>query len=90
MDKPLRFFGLAGATLSAAGLLILSVLTFWKAAGDWIGDRPILLLGVLLLTLGIQAIALGLIGEMIVHFNASGRRTYRLRSGPAAPPPRGE
>jgi hypothetical protein len=83
MDKPLRFFGLAGATLSAAGLLILSVLTFWKAAGNRIGDKPILLLGVLLLTLGIQAIALGLIGEMIVHFNASGRRAYRLRSAPS-------
>jgi hypothetical protein len=85
MDKPLRFFGLAGATLSSAGLLILGVLTFWKAVGDRIGDRPILLLGVLLLTLGIQAIALGLIGEMIVHFNASGRRAYRLRSGPGTP-----
>jgi len=80
MDKPLRFFGLGGITLSAAGGLILAVLAVWKAAGQRIGDKPVLLLGVLLLTLGIQAIALGLIGEMIVHFNASGRRVYRVRS----------
>ena len=42
-------------------------------------DRPLMLLAVLLATLGVQAIALGLVGEMIVHFNASRRRGYRLR-----------
>jgi hypothetical protein len=43
-----------------------------------------LLLGTLLLVLGVQAIAMGLIGEIIVHLSASHRRTYRLRE--EAPP----
>ena len=47
--------------------------------GQPLGDRPLMLLAVLLAMLGVQAIALGLVGEMIVHFNASRRRSYRLR-----------
>ena len=38
-----------------------------------LADRPALILGVLLIVLGIQTIALGLIGEIIVF--ASGKRT---------------
>ena len=38
-----------------------------------LADRPILILGVLMIVLGIQVIALGLIGEIIIF--ASGKRT---------------
>jgi hypothetical protein len=34
---------------------------------------------------GIQSIALGLIGEMIVHLNATRRAGYRFRGGPPSP-----
>jgi hypothetical protein len=77
-EKPLRFFGLAGALLSAAGGAILVVLAIQRLGGQALSDRPLLLFGLLLLVLGIQAIALGLIGEIIVHLHASQRRTYRL------------
>ena len=88
MDKPLRFFGLAGATLGAFGGAVLVALAARKlSTGEAIGDKPLLLLGVLLLTLGAQAVALGLIGEMIVHFHAPGRRFYRIRPSAPAPPP---
>jgi hypothetical protein len=88
MDKPLRFFGLAGATLGALGGTVLAALAARKlTTGEAIGDKPLLLLGVLLLTLGAQAVALGLIGEMIVHFHAPGRRFYRIRSSSPSPPP---
>lgn len=80
-DKPLRFFGLIGSALAAPGALLLLVLIIQRAAGKGLADRPLLLLSVLLLTLGVQAIALGLIGEMIVHFNAPRRRIYRLMDG---------
>jgi len=81
MDKPLRFFGLAGATLGSLGSAVLLGLAARKlTTGEAIGDKPLLLLGVLLLTLGAQAVALGLIGEMIVHFHAPGRRFYRIRA----------
>lgn len=77
-EKPLRFFGLIGSLLALPGIAITATLGIVRLAGRPIGHRPLLLLGVLLITLGIQSIALGLIGEMIVHFSINGRRTYRL------------
>jgi hypothetical protein len=77
-EKPLRFFGLTGALLSTLGGLILVVLAFQRLGGESLADRPLLLLGLLLLVLGVQAIALGLIGEIIVHLHATHRRTYRI------------
>ena len=79
-DKPLRFFGLVGAVLGIAGTVILFGLMIERQFFDrGLADRPILLLGVLLLVLGVQAIALGLVGEMIVHLHAMRRPLYRLR-----------
>lgn len=77
-EKPLRFFGLVGSTLSAAGGLILLVLTAQRIQGEPLADRPLLLVGILLFVLGIQAIGLGLIGEIIVYFRAPERRLYRV------------
>lgn len=78
-DKPLRFFGLIGSMLAAAGALVLLVLLAERVAGEGIGGRPLLLLAVLMTVLGVQAIALGLIGEMIVHFNVGRSRRYRVK-----------
>ncbi len=77
-EKPLRFFGLLGSTFAVAGGAVLAVLLVQRLQGQGIADRPLLLLGVLLVVLGIQAIALGLVGEIIVHLHASGRRSYRV------------
>jgi hypothetical protein len=83
--KPLRFFGLAGIASGLLGVLLLSVLTVQRLAGKGLADRPLLLLGVLLVVMGAQAIALGLIGEIIVHLNAGRTKPYRVRrSGVAA------
>lgn len=78
-EKPLRFFGLVGSALAAPGLVILAVVFVQRIQGQGLAERPLLLLGVLLVTLGVQAFALGLIGEMIVHLHAARRRGYRLR-----------
>lgn len=78
-DKPLRFFGLVGSAFSLAGGVILVILLGERLAGnEGIADRPLLLLGVLLFVLGAQAIALGLIGEIIVHVQSQRRPTYRV------------
>lgn len=83
-EKPLRFFGLTGALLAATGSLILLVLGLQRLAGEELADRPLLLLGLLLVVLGLQSIALGLIGEIIVHLHASQRRTYRIAGRPSS------
>ena len=83
-QRPLRFFGLVGSLLSLIGTGILLVLFVQRLAGRGIADRPLLLLGVLLLVLGVQAIALGLVGEIIVHVHATRHRLYRLARGSSA------
>jgi len=79
-EKPLRFFGLVGGVLAAFGGLGLVALFLQRIIqGRALADRPILLVAIIAFTLGVQAIALGLIGEMIVHLHASRRVRYRLR-----------
>lgn len=77
-EKPLRFFGLVGGVLSLLGTALLAILFVERLSGQGIADRPLLLLGVLLLVLGVQAIALGLVGEIVVHVHAARQRRYRL------------
>ena len=72
--RPLRFFGAIGLPLLLAGLLFTGALAIGRLMFDMpLADRPILILGVLMIVLGIQTIALGLIGEIIIF--ASGKRT---------------
>jgi hypothetical protein len=87
-DKPLRFFGLIGGALAAIGGVLLLVVLGQRLSGQPLANRPLLLLGVLLMTLGAQAVALGLIGEIIVHLSAVGRRRYRLER--TSPPSRSQ
>ncbi len=77
-EKPLRFFGLVGAGATFAGGLIMLSLLIDRIQGQAIADRPLLLLGALFVVLGVQSIALGLIGEIIVHVNAPRQKGYRL------------
>jgi glycosyltransferase involved in cell wall biosynthesis len=78
-EKPLRFFGLIGSIFLAVGSVISVALLVDKIAGVAIANRPLLLLGVLLVALGVQLIGLGLVGEIIVHLRAPHRRAYRVR-----------
>ena len=63
--RPLHLFGGLGLALSVAGTGILIYLTVVKIMGEAIGQRPLLLLGVLLVVVGLQVFSLGLITELI-------------------------
>lgn len=78
-EKPLRFFGLVGSLFFAAGAVTSGVLLVARLGGQGIANRPLLLLAVLLLALGVQLMGLGLVGEIIVHLRAPHRRAYRVR-----------
>jgi len=66
--KPLQFFGPIGLFSGAAGFLISLYLSIEKIfIGKPIGGRPLLLLGILLIIVGIQLIGMGLLGEMLVR-----------------------
>jgi len=63
--RPLHLFGGLGMALGFAGFVVLSYLTFLKIEGHAIGQRPLLILGVLLVVVGLQFFSLGLISELI-------------------------
>jgi glycosyltransferase involved in cell wall biosynthesis len=81
VKKPLRFFGAIGGVTALAGLAICVYLTvlrlFYNSA---LSDRPLLLLGALLLLGGMQTIAIGLIGEIIVFTHARESKDYEIQS----------
>lgn len=67
LKRPMHFFGLMGLFFSFVGFLICLYLSIIWLLGEGIGDRPLLLLGVLLILLGTQFVSTGLVAEMIVY-----------------------
>jgi glycosyltransferase involved in cell wall biosynthesis len=65
--KPLHAFGVFGGLMLAIGFVVEAYLSIGWLFGRWIGDRPILLLGILLLIVGMQFIFFGLMAEMIAY-----------------------
>jgi glycosyltransferase involved in cell wall biosynthesis len=76
---PLRFFGLVGTGLFALGFLVDLAVAVEKVVFDvGISERPLLLLGVLLMVLGVQTLSLGLVGEIIIFTHARNTREYQV------------
>jgi hypothetical protein len=83
--KPLRFFGLVGLGLGTVGFVISAYLAVERLLGfSALANRPLLLLGVLLIVLGVQVTAIGLLGEIIIFF-ASRRDVPEVREVAPAP-----
>jgi len=81
--RPLHLFGGLGLLLGTIGTAILAYLTVVKLTGEPIGRRPLLLLGVLLVVVGIQFLSLGLLSELVTsqhreRMRALGERRSRL------------
>src|SRR5581483_5450732 len=68
--RPLHLFGGLGLATGFAGFVILLYLTAIKIRCAGIGERPLLLLGVLLVVVGVQLLSLGLVGELIMGNHA--------------------
>ena len=63
--QPIQIFGPPGLLMGAAGLAITGYLGYVRLfAGQAIGDRPLLLLGILLMFAGMQFLTLGLLAEL--------------------------
>lgn len=80
--RPLHVFGGIGLTLGAVGTLIGIYLTYLKLIlGQSIGSRPLLLLAVLLVVLGVQMLSIGLLGEMTMrtYYEAQNKPIYAIR-----------
>jgi glycosyltransferase involved in cell wall biosynthesis len=65
-NKPLHFFGLMGLLLAGLGSAIdLYLITLRVFFGQWLSNRPLLIVGTLLAIVGVQLILFGLLAEMI-------------------------
>jgi hypothetical protein len=77
--RPLRFFGMIGAVTFGLGALITAWLVIDRLfLGHALGDRPALLLSSLLVVLGLQLFALGLLGELIIFTHAREMKDYKI------------
>ncbi|VVB54894.1 Glycosyltransferase AglJ [uncultured archaeon] len=75
--RPLHFFGPAGAFLFGCGFVSgIYLLYVWAFRGG-IGERPLLILSVLLMMVGVQLVSMGLIGEMITRLSWEARNRRR-------------
>lgn len=60
------------------GFLILAYLFIVKLMGESIGGRPLLIIGVMLVLMGMTFVAAGLIGELLtrIYYESGGGRQY--------------
>ena len=83
LTRPMQVFGLLGLLLSSAGTLI----SVWLAVEKLVfhknlADRPLLLLGILLIMVGVQLLSFGLMADIVArtYHEAQGRRPYFIRN----------
>ncbi|AOW99574.1 glycosyltransferase [Moorena producens PAL-8-15-08-1] len=82
LTRPMHVFGLLGLSSLGTGIIIGAYLTILKLGlNQEIGDRPLLILAVLLISTGVQLFSLGLLGELLMrtYHESQGRPIYRVR-----------
>ena len=80
--RPLQIFGLVGLVMGALGTVITGWLGYVRLfAGQAIADRPLLLLGILLIFTGVQLVTLGLLAELQArtYHESQDKPTYFIR-----------
>jgi dolichol-phosphate mannosyltransferase len=82
LTRPMHVFGLMGVSSTLVGTLLGMYLAFLKLVlGQGIGDRPLLILAVVLFLTGIQLFCFGLLAELLMrtYHESQGRPIYRVR-----------
>jgi glycosyltransferase involved in cell wall biosynthesis len=81
MQKPMHLFGTIGFICFGLGVLINLYLLVWKILGHDIWNRPLLILGLILLLGGIQFITIGILAEINIrtYYESQNKKTYTVR-----------
>jgi glycosyltransferase involved in cell wall biosynthesis len=80
--RPIQLFGLLGLLCAVAGLGLIAELGFERIVlGVPLAGRPIVLLAILLVVVGVQLVSIGLLGEMLVrtYHESQSKPVYRIR-----------
>ena len=72
-ERPGHFFGVAGLITGGLGGSALAYLLVLKLFGVDIGNRPLLIISVLLTLVGLQLITTGLVAEMLTRLRSRGQ-----------------
>jgi glycosyltransferase involved in cell wall biosynthesis len=81
-DAPIQVFGLIGIVLGGLGSLWTFILVMEKILLRYeLGNRPALLLAVLLVVVGVQFVSIGLLGEMLArtYHESQGKPIYVIK-----------
>ncbi|MFC6236475.1 glycosyltransferase family 2 protein [Longivirga aurantiaca] len=73
--RPSHLFGGIGIVSFLLGGAVLAYLTVLRFLGQTIGDRPLLIAGVLLVVVGVQLLLFGLLAELVVYNRQRDGRT---------------
>ncbi|ANJ66438.1 family 2 glycosyl transferase [Halothiobacillus diazotrophicus] len=79
--RPAHFFGMLGLGFGALGGLTLFYLLILKLLGENIGDRPLFMVGIMLVLISVQILTTGVLSEMLsrTYHEAQDVRSYHLR-----------
>ncbi|MHB8921645.1 MAG: glycosyltransferase family 2 protein [Halothiobacillus sp.] len=82
--RPAHFFGMLGLGFGSLGGLILSYLLVLKMLGERIGDRPLFMVGIMLVLIAVQILTTGVLSEMLsrTYYESKEVKSYHIR--PAA------
>lgn len=80
-QRPMHLFGPTGILLFLAGVVINVYMLIEKVLGNKIGNRPLLLLGVILLLAGLQVILFGFLAEILmrIYYESQSKRNYKIK-----------
>ena len=81
LQKPLYLFGNMGMLFFGSGIVINIYLIIVKMMGNDIGNRPLLLLGVLLILVGIQFFTIGIVTDLLMrtYYESQNKTPYNIR-----------
>jgi glycosyltransferase involved in cell wall biosynthesis len=88
LTRPMQVFGLAGIMSGFGGVALCAWLVVQKLAfGADIGSRPLLMLGVLLIVVGVQLLSLGLVADVVsrTYHESQDKPPYHVRQRIAGP-----
>ncbi len=81
-QRPIHLFGILGVLLIILGILINMYLLVVKFMGEDIGNRPLLMFGMMFILAGIQLFTIGIVMELLIrtYYESQKKRPYRIKN----------